>query len=106
MGLVPDTAIQLGTATYVSISSATITVSGLNCTPMVGCDVGSLAANGQYIASGSYVASLTNSTTVVLNAAPLVAFGTSAVIVFTQYPEILAKINFGLHKYYAGTAVA
>jgi hypothetical protein len=106
MGLVPDTAIQLGTATYGSISTATVTVSGLNCTPMVGCDVGSLAANGQYIASGSYVASLTNSTTVVLNAAPLVAFAASAVIVFTQYPEILAKINFGLHKYYAGTAVA
>jgi len=26
--------------------------------------------------------------------------------VFNQYPEVLVKINFGLHKYYAGTAVA
>lgn len=107
MGLVPDTAVQLGTGVYTSISTATVTLaSALTFTPMVGCDVGSLAANGQYIASGSYVASVTNSTTIVLNAAPLVAFGAASTIVFTQYPEILAKINFGLHKYYAGTAVA
>jgi len=42
----------------------------------------------------------------VLNAAPLVAFASSSTLVFTQYPEVLVKINFGLHKYYAGTAVA
>jgi hypothetical protein len=107
MGLVPETAVALGTGTYTSISSATVTLaSALSFTPMVGCDVGSLASNGQYIASGSYVASVTNSTTIVLNQAPLVAFGTAATIVFTQYPEVLVKINFGLHKYYAGTAVA
>ena len=107
MGLVPETAVQLGTGVSTSISTATVTLaSALTFTPMVGCDVGSLAANGQYIASGSYVASVTNSTTIVLNAAPLVAFAASSTIVFTQYPEILAKINFGLHKYYAGTAVA
>tara|TARA_R110000868_G_scaffold117463_5_gene311953 strand:+ start:173 stop:997 length:825 start_codon:yes stop_codon:yes gene_type:complete len=107
MGLVPETAVALGTGTYASISTATVTLaSALSFTPMVGCDVGSLAANGQYIASGSYVSSVTNSTTVVLNAAPLVAFASGATIVFTQYPEVLVKINFGLHKYYAGTAVA
>jgi hypothetical protein len=107
VGLVPDTAISLGTGVYTSISTATVTLaSAISFTPTVGCDVGSLAANGQYIASGSYVASVTNSTTIVLNAAPLVAFGTAATIVFTQYPEVLVKINFGLHKYYAGTAVA
>jgi hypothetical protein len=107
MGLVPDTAVQLGTATYSSISTATVTLaSAISFTPMVGCDVGSLAANGQYIASGSYVASVTNSTTIVLNAAPITAFASSSTLVFTQYPEVLVKINFGLHKYYAGTAVA
>jgi hypothetical protein len=103
---VPDTAVSIGTAVYTSIATATVTMSGLSGTPMVGCDVGSIAANGQYIASGSYVASLTNSTTVVLNAAPIVAFVASSTLVFTQYPEVLVKINFGLHKYYAGTAVA
>jgi len=107
MGLVPETAVALGTGTYSSISTATVTLaSAISFTPMVGCDVGSLASNGQYIASGSYVASVTNSTTIVLNQAPLVAFASSATIVFTQYPEVLVKINFGLHKYYAGTAVA
>ena len=107
VGLVPDTMVPLGTGVYTSISSATVTLaSALTFTPMIGCDVGSIAANGQYIASGSYVSSVTNSTTIVLNAAPLVAFGTAATIVFNQYPEVLCKINFGLHKYYAGTAVA
>lgn len=107
MGLVPETAVALGTGTYSSISTATVTLaSAISFTPMVGCDVGSLASNGQYIASGSYVASVTNSTTIVLNQAPLVAFAASSTLVFTQYPEVLVKINFGLHKYYAGTAVA
>jgi hypothetical protein len=26
--------------------------------------------------------------------------------VFMQYPEILVKINFGQHQYYAGTSIA
>jgi len=107
IGLVPDSVVAQGTGVYTSISSATVTLaSALTFTPVVGSDVGSIAANGQYIPSGSYVASVTNSTTVVLNAAPLVAFASNAVIVFNQYPEVLVKINFGLHKYYAGTAVA
>jgi len=107
IGLVPDSVVAQGTGVYTSISTATVTLaSALTFTPVVGSDVGSIAANGQYIASGSYVASVTNSTTVVLNAAPLVAFASNAVIVFNQYPEVLVKINFGLHKYYAGTAVA
>ena len=107
IGLVPDSMVAQGTGVYSSISSATVTLaSALTFTPVVGSDVGSIAANGQYIASGSYVASVTNSTTVVLNAAPLVAFGAASTIVFNQYPEVLVKINFGLHKYYAGTAVA
>jgi hypothetical protein len=107
VGLVTDTVVAQGTGVYTSISSATVTLaSALTFTPVVGSDVGSIAANGQYIASGSYVASVTNSTTVVLNAAPLVAFGAASTIVFNQYPEVLVKINFGLHKYYAGTAVA
>jgi len=107
IGLVTDTVVAQGTGVYTSISSATVTLaSALTFTPVVGADVGSIAANGQYIASGSYVASVTNSTTVVLNAAPLVAFAAASTIVFNQYPEVLVKINFGLHKYYAGTAVA
>jgi len=107
IGLVPDSMVAQGTGVYSSIATSTVTLaSALSFTPAVGADVGSIAANGQYIASGSYVASVTNSTTVVLNTAPLVAFAASSTIVFNQYPEVLVKINFGLHKYYAGTAVA
>jgi len=107
IGLVSDSVVAQGTGVYSSISTATVTLaSALTFTPVVGSDVGSIAANGQYIASGSYVASVTNSTTVVLNQAPLVAFAAASTIVFNQYPEVLVKINFGLHKYYAGTAVA
>lgn len=108
LGVVPETAVSLGTATYTSISTATVTCSALPFALPVGTDVGSLAANGQYIASGSYVATAAaaGDTTVVLNAAPSTAFAASATLVFTQYPELLVKLNFGLHEYYAGLATA
>lgn len=108
LGVVPETAVSLGTATYTSIATATVTCSALPFALPVGTDVGSLASNGQYIASGSYVATAAaaGDTTVVLNAAPSTAFAASATLVFTQYPELLVKLNFGLHEYYAGLATA
>ena len=33
------------------------------------------------------------------------AIPSSSTIVFTQYPEVLVKLNFGTHSYYTGTAV-
>jgi hypothetical protein len=73
----------------------------------LGTDVASIAANGQLIGSGSFVATAAaaGATTVVLNAAPQTAFTTAATLVFTQYPELLVKINFGSHEYYTATAV-
>jgi hypothetical protein len=108
LGLVTDTAVSLGTATYSSISTATVTCSALPFALPVGTDVGSLAANGEYIASGSFVdtAAAAGATSFVLNQAPSTAFGASATLVFTQYPELLVKLNFGQHEYYAGTATA
>ena len=108
LGLVPDTAVSLGTATYTSISTATVTCSALPFALPVGTDVGSLGSNGQYISSGSFVASAASAaaTTFTLNQAPAVAFGASSTLVFMQYPEILVKINFGQHQYYAGTSIA
>ena len=107
MSIVPDTAVSLGTATYSSISTATVTCSALPFALPVGTDVASIAANGQMIASGSYVATAaaTGATTVVLNAAPATAFVASSTLVFTQYPEVLVKLNFGIHEYYTATAV-
>ena len=108
LGVVPETAVSLGTATYTSISTATVTCSALPFALPVGTDVGSLASNGQYIPSGSFVdtAAAAGATSFVLNQAPLVAFAASATLVFTQYPELLVKLNFGQHEYYAATATA
>lgn len=106
--MVSETAVPLGTATYSSISTATVTCSALPFALPVGTDVGSIAANGQYIPSGSFVATAAaaGATTVVLNQAPITAFASGATLVFTQYPEIIVKLNFGLHGYYAGTSIA
>ena len=108
LGLVPDTVVTLGTATYTSISTATVTCSALPFALPVGTDVGSLAANGQYIPSGSFVdtAASAGATSFVLNQAPITAFASSSTLVFAQYPELLVKLNFGQHQYYAATSIA
>jgi hypothetical protein len=106
LGVVPDTAVSLGTATYSSISTATVTCSALPFALPVGTDVGSIAANGQYVSSGSFVdtAASAGATSFILNQAPTATLNST--IVFTQYPELLVKINFGQHQYYAGTSIA
>jgi len=106
--LVRDTAIPLGTSTFTSISTATITCSALPYALPVGTEVGSLASNGQYIGSGSFVntAAAAGATTVVLNQAPSTAFASSSTLVFTQYQEVLVKYNQGLHGYYSATSLA
>lgn len=108
LGLVPDTAVSLGTATFTSIATDTITCSAIPFALPVGTDVGSLDSNGNYIPSGSFVdtAASAGATTVILNQAPSAAFGASATLVFMQYPELLVKLNFGQHEYYAGLATA
>ena len=107
LGLVGETAVSLGTATF-SSGTTTVTCSALPFALPVGTDVGSLASNGQYIPSGSFVTTAANAgaTSFVLNQAPSTAFASSATLVFTQYPELLVKLNFGQHEYYAGTATA
>ena len=108
LGLVPDTAVSLGNATFTSISTATVTCSALPFALPVGTDVGSLASNGEYIASGSFVDTAANAgaTSFVLNQAPVTAFAASSTLVFVQYPELLVKLNFGQHQYYAATSIA
>lgn len=106
--IIRDTAVSLGTATYSSIATATVTTStALTQALVVGTDVGSLDSAGQVIQSGSFVATAAaaGATTVVLNAAPTTAFAAGSTLVFTQYPEVLVKFNFGYHGYYSATAV-
>ncbi len=108
LGVVTDTAVSLGTATYTSISTATVTCSALPFALPVGTDVGSIAANGQFISSGSFVdtAASAGATSFILNQAPVTAFAASSTLVFTQFPELIVKINFGQHQYYSGTSIA
>jgi hypothetical protein len=108
LGLNPNTAVSLGSATFTSISTATITCAAIPFALPVGTDVGSLDSSGNYIASGSFVdtAAAAGATTVILNQAPITAFGASSTLVFNQFPEILVKLNFGQHEYYAATATA
>ena len=111
--LVRDTVVSLGTATYTSISTATVTCSAIPNALPVGTEIGSLAPNGQYIGSGSFVIGngdgtsvSAGSTSVILNQAPSTAFATSSTLVFNQYPEVLVKFNQALHGYYSPTSIA
>jgi hypothetical protein len=109
MGLVKETAVSLGTGVFTSIATATITPAAtLPFAIPVGAEVGSIAANGQYIHSGSFVATayVAGAATIVLNQAPLSAFGASSTLVFTQYPEVYVKINALSHGYYSATGIA
>ena len=108
LGLVPDTAVSLGNSTFTSIATATVTCAALPFALPVGTDVGSLASNGEYIASGSFVDTAANAgaTSFILNQAPVTAFAASSTLVFVQYPELLVKLNFGQHQYYAATSIA
>jgi hypothetical protein len=105
VGVVPETAIVLGTAVYSSISTATITTTAnVAFAVPVGADVAWLAPNGSLVQTGSFVVTAitaNNTTSVVLNAAPTQTIGASATLVFTQYQEILVKINLLTHGYYS-----
>ena len=115
VGVVKDTAVALGTATW-STGTTTLTVSALPSALPIGTDVAFIAANGQTVQTGSFVstAASAGATSVVLNAqygvvgaggtaATGTAIPASSVMVFTQYPEILVKLNFSNHEYYYAT---
>jgi hypothetical protein len=107
VGLVQETAVSLGTATY-STGTTTLTVSALPFALPVGTDVSVLTTSGQIAQSGSFVATAAaaGDTSVVLNQAATFTINSgvyTSTVVFTQYPEILVKLNQGLHGYYSAT---
>lgn len=100
-------------------ASTTITVTstgGLPAALYQGTDVSWIAPNGQNIASGSFLASAASAaaTTATLNQTVIANSANSSTaqiplgstIVFTQYTEMLVKINFAQHQYYVGASVA
>jgi hypothetical protein len=110
VGLVGETAVQ--TSVTGSSSSTTITCSALPNALVVGTDVAYIAANGQVVQTGSYVsaAAAAGATSVTINSTIAVpgsvtAIPSASTILFTQYPEMLVKLNFGTHSYYTATAV-
>jgi len=118
--MVPDTAVALGTAVW-SSGTTTLTVSALPQALPVGTEVGFLASNGQYVGAANWVstAAAAGATSVVVNAqygvvnaggaaATATAIPAGSTLVFTQYTEVLCKINFGFHSYYTalGTQTA
>jgi hypothetical protein len=118
--VVPDTAVALGTALW-SSGTTTLTVSALQQALPVGTEVGFVATNGQYVGTANWVstAASAGATSVVVNAqygvvnaggaaATATAIPAGSTLVFTQYTEVLCKINFGFHSYYTalGTQTA
>jgi hypothetical protein len=106
MGVVPETAYTVSAIGTSSTTTITLTGSGLPAAIPVGTDVGYITANGQYYGSGSFVttAAAAGATSVTINAAMAVE-GTAATFVFTVYPEVLVKLNMGVHSYYNPNAV-
>lgn len=107
VGVVPDTQVALGTATY-SSGTTTLTVSALPFALPVGTDVSVLTTSGQVAQTGSFVATAAaaGATSVVLDQAASFTINSgvySSTVVFTQYPEVLVKLNQGLHGYYSAT---
>ena len=107
VGLVTDTAVSLGTATF-SSGTTTLTVSALPFALPVGTDVAVMTTSGQVAQTGSFVdtAATAGATSVVLNQAATFTLNSgvyTATVIFTQYPEILVKYNQALHGYYSAT---
>lgn len=110
VGVVPDTSFSY-TATG-SSSSTTITLTGAGAPAAlpVGTGVAYLAANGQVIQTGSFVATAAaaGDTSITIDSAIAVPGGVTAIpssstVVFTVYPEILVKVNVLVHSYYSST---
>jgi hypothetical protein len=107
VGVVAETAVSLGTATF-STGTTTLTVSALPFALPIGTDVSVLTSNGQVAQTGSFVktAAAAGATSVVLDQAATFTLNSgvyTSTVVFTQYPEILVKMNQALHGYYSAT---
>jgi len=113
LDVVRETAASVSATGSSSTTTITLTGSGLPSAIVAGTDVSFVASNGQNVPTGSFVttAAAAGATSITINQTILSSSAgseipASSTIVFTQYPELLVKINFGQHAYYAGLAVA
>lgn len=113
--VVEETAVSVTGVGSSSTTTVTFT-SPLTGKAFAGSAVAYVAANGQTVQTGSYVqsdfaAGTTGAQTNFLNLAiavpgSVVAIPAASTIVITQYTEVLVKLNFAQHAYYAGLGVA
>jgi hypothetical protein len=110
VGVVEDTAFSVSATGSSSSTTITLTGSGLPAAIPIGTSVAYVASNGQLIQTSSFVtaAASAGATSVTLNSAiavpgSVVAIPSASTIVFTQYPEILVKMNLLVHGYYSST---
>jgi hypothetical protein len=108
-----STAVAVSATGSSSTTTITLTGTGLPSAIVAGTDVSFIAPNGQNVATGSFVtaAAAAGATSVTINQAIISSsvgseIPAGSIIVFTQYSEMLIKINFGQHAYYAGLASA
>ena len=103
LALVPDTAIATSASGSVS-AGTTITLTGAGLTTAIpqGADVAYLL-NGQLVQTGVFVANAggyaAGTTSVAVD--KTITIPAASTIVFTTYSEVLVKVNFGIHNYYA-----
>ena len=114
LDLVDETSVSVSGIGSSSTTTITLTAAGaLSSTTAIGAgwNVAYIAPNGQLVQTGSFVASVSSVTSVTINQAILATNSISEIpagstIVFTQYPEVLVKIDFGIHSYYSAAATA
>jgi hypothetical protein len=111
--VVRETAASVSAIGSSSTTTITLTGTGLPSAIVAGTDVSFIAANGQNVPTGSFVttAAAAGATSITINQTILSSSAGSeipsgATILFTQYSELLVKVNFGQHAYYAGLGVA
>jgi hypothetical protein len=97
MGIVPESAITASAVGSTSGSSTTVTLAAATTLYPY------MSVSGTGVAQGNYIASVTNSTTIVLAVAVDL---TSINLTFTGSPEVLVKFNQGWHSYYNSTGAA
>jgi len=106
--LVPETQVT-SSAVFVSTTTTSFVVSGLSVGAIipVGTDIFQLVGGQlQQLGVGANVATAatvttSGSTTLTISAAVTTTPTAGATIVLVQSPEVLAKLNFGVHNYYA-----
>ena len=112
-----DSGVAISATGSSSATTITLTGAGLPSAIVAGTDVsyiaGGASPTGQIIRTGSFVttAAAAGATSITINVATASLGNTATVIpasstiVFTQFPEMLVKVNFAVHSYYTAAAV-